>query len=277
MPKQKVDAYIITENISDPVRPSELEVIDKNSLFFLRFKTRLQSFNVFNRNNRMYMGNSMMQALKADHIMELQRKGSWIGEFGHPSSDDPKRILTIDPKMACHRIVSHTVNNSFVDGVVETLDNDGYGRQFAKMILQGVEPAFSLRALAGLTKRSDGKSVVQGKVHVVNYDAVILPSHPDAYRDETTPIQKIYKAVQADGNTMKECTCMPLTESAIMDFIAMESGNVKFISSVCDVAMEGMTLSEDLKNVILKESGATYVVPLEERIKYEVNNFMLKL
>ena len=276
MQKQRVDAYIITENFSEPVRPQNLEVIDKNSLFYVRFKTRLQSFNVFNRNNRMYMGNSMIPALNADHIKELQRKGAWLGEFGHPDSDNPKRILTIDPKLACHRIVSHSVNNSFVDGIVETLDN-GYGREFTKMILQGVEPAFSLRALAGLTKRPDGKSVVQGKVHVVNYDAVILPSHPDAYRDESAPIQKVYKAVNADGNTVTECTCTPLTESAIMDFIAMESGNVKFISSVCDVAMEGMTLSQDMKNVILKESGAIYIVPLEQRIKHEVNNFMLKL
>ena len=276
MNKQEVAAYLIMESTSEPSRVDNLEVFDKNSLFYLRFDTNLQDFNIRNRNRRIYMGTAMVPSLQAEHIIELQNKKSWFGEAGHPMSDDIKRILTIDPKLISHKIVSHSANNSGCRGTIETLDNK-YGREMTKHILQGMEPAFSLRALAPLVKKPNGDSVVQTKAHVVTYDWVILPSHKTAYRDESKPVEKIIKKITDGGNTVQECAITPVQESMIKDFIAMESTNVHLISNVCEVALESMQLTEDLKNVILKENNLTYVVSLEDKISHDINMYMRNL
>lgn len=277
MVKNELAAYLLMEATTDPVEPRNLKVFDKDQLFYLRFDTILQSFNVRNRNGRIYMGHAMIPSLNADHIIELERMRSWFGEAGHPISDDIKRILTINPQMISHKIVSHTVDNNYCKGTIETLDNDSYGRQMTKSILQGMKPAFSLRALAPLTKRADGTQLVQSKAHVVCYDWVILPSHRDAYIDETKPIQKIVKKIEDGGNGLTESFAQVVNESMVKDFIAMESTNVKVVSNVCEIATENMTVSSDLKNVILKEGDLTYFVPMEEKIKDDIRNYLSKM
>lgn len=276
MNKNEVAAYLIMESIQEPSRVDNLQVFDKNSLFYLRFDANLQDFNVENRNKRIYMGNAMVPSLQAEHIMELERKKSWFGEAGHPMTDDIKRILTIDPKLISHKIVSHTASVNGCRGTIETLDNE-YGRAMTKHILQGMEPAFSLRALAPLVKKPNGTSVVQTKAHVVTYDWVILPSHKTAYRDESKPVEKVVKKIVDAGNTVTECSITPVQENMLKDFISMESANVKLISNVCEVALGSMTLSEDMKTVILKESGLTYVIPIEEKISHDINRYMRNL
>lgn len=274
--KDEVIAYLIMEESLEPVKATDVQVFDKNNLFYVRFNATLQDFNVKNRNGRVYLGSAMIPSLNAEHIMELQRNGSWFGEAGHPMTDDIKRILTIDPKLISHRIVSHTVNNYKCTGKIETLDNE-YGRQMTKGILQGMNPAFSLRALAPLVKKPDGTSVVQSKCHAVCYDWVILPSHKTAYADNSAPVEKIVKNITAGGNVVSESAAIPVHENAIKDFISMESANVKLISNVCEVALGNMTLSPDMRNVIIREGSDTFVVKLEDKIKYDINQYMRNL
>jgi len=274
--KEEVIAYCIMEESLEPVQADNVQVFDKNSMFYLRFNATLQDFNVKNRNGRIYMGSAMIPSLTADHIMELQRNGSWFGECGHPMSDDIKRILTIDPKLISHRIVKHEVNNYRCTGTIETLDTE-FGRQMTKSILQGMNPAFSLRALAPLVKKPDGTAVVQSKCHAVCYDWVILPSHRVAYRDQSSPIEKVVKKLVENGNVVNEGSVVPVNESAIKDFISMESQNVKLVSNLCEVALGDMTLSKDMRHVILKEGNDSFVVKLEDKIKYDINNYMRQL
>lgn len=274
--KQEVAAYLIMESASEPARVENLQVFDKNSLFYVRFETVLQDFNVQNRNRRIYTSKAMIPSLQAEHIIELENKKSWFGEAGHPMTDDVKRILTIDPKLISHKIVSHTANNMGCRGVIETLDNE-YGKSMTKHILQGMEPAFSLRALAPLVKKPDGSAVVESRAHVVTYDWVILPSHKTAYRDESKPIEKVIKKITDGGNTVMECAITPVQEGMIKNFIAMESANLKLVSNVCEVALGSMTLSDDLRNVILKENNTTYIVPIEDKISHDINTYMRNL
>lgn len=273
MHKEEIAAYLIMESATETVPVKNLEVFDKGPLFYVRFATNLQDFNVKNRNNRIYLGNVMVPSLNADHIMELERKKSWFGEAGHPVTDDIKRILTIDPKMISHRIISHEASYNKCDGIIETTCTK-YGKDMTSLILQNMEPAFSLRALASVVKKPDNTQVIQTKAHVVTYDWVILPSHRSAYRDESKPIEKVVKSINDDGNVVNECTLTPVHESMLKDFISMESTNVKLISDVCEIALESMELSDDMKNVILRESGRTYIIPIEEKIKKDINNYL---
>jgi hypothetical protein len=277
MKKNEVAAYLIMESTMDPVKPQNLQVYNQNNMFFVKFDTTLQEFNKQNRNRRNYAGGPMSESLQAPHISELVQKKTWLGEAGHPHSTDVARILTIDPKLTSHRINNFRIEGSFLKGEVETLDNGIYGTQMTKQILQGMEPAFSLRALASLIKQADGSSLMRSKCHIVTYDWVILPSHNTAYRDQSKPIQKFAQSVAADGNTVTESAIVPVIESQITDFIKMESANVNLVSNVCEVAMESMTLSSDFSHVIVKEGSNTYAIKVEDKIKHDIRRYMTRM
>lgn len=282
MKKLELAALMVMESVSEPQKPKDLKVCRDMGLFYLQFRSILQDFGVRNRNRRTYDEDPMVQSLGMPHILELQSKKAWKGEFGHPLSDEPKRILTIEPKLTCHKINQLHFSKGMVSGDIETLDDGNYGTQFTKNILQGMEPAFSLRALAQVLKRPDGSSLVKSRSHVVTYDAVILPSHQKAYRDESVPIKRVIKSAMDDGNIVTESSrVVPILESQIADFIAMESTNVKLVSNVFEVACESMTFTKDLKFAILKEAvggeTTTFYVPIEERAKHDVRSFLSKL
>lgn len=278
MNKNELVACMIMEAVSDPVKPMNLQVNETNGLFYLNFDTCLQSFNVFNRNKRRYIASAMVPSLNADHIIELISKKSWYGEAGHPDDDNPRRILTIDPKLISHRINTKEIRGNKLYGNIDTLDNNSHGNEMTKCILQGMEPAFSLRALAPLTKHSDGSSTVNNKCHIVTYDWVILPSHKDAYRDQSKPVQKITESISSSGNNfIGGSQLIGVTEASIKDYISMESINVNWVSNVFDVMKESMVLNESMNSVVLKEGSETFVVKLEDRIKQEVRRYMTKM
>lgn len=273
MEKLETIAMLVMESVGEPMKVTNLERVKENGLFYLRFNTVLQSLNTLNRNRRIYTNGCIEPALQAPHIQELKMKKTWFGEAGHPMSENTSRILTIDPKLVSHKIVDTVVRGDIVSGTIETLDDDAYGTQMTKLILQGMEPAFSLRAMASLVKKNDGTSLANSRAHIVTYDWVVLPSHREAYRDASSPIQKVTKNIMNDGNCVTE-SAIVLTESAIRDFIAMESVNVSLVSNFYEVAKESMELTKDLNHVILREGSNTFMVKVEDKIKHEVKNFM---
>lgn len=275
MQKEEVISWLVMESVSDPQKPKDLKVRKDNGLFWVEFDSTLQYINRRNRNSRIYT-EQLKTDIHAPHIRELQQKKSWFGEAGHPMGGDMSRIMTIDPTMISHHIPFIDSEGDRIFGKVATMDNGGYGTQMTRMTLQGMEPAFSLRALTKLTKRPDGTSIAQGRSHIICYDWVILPSHKEAYRDQSTPIRKIHKDVETNGNVMKE-SLIPVTESMIKDFIAMESVNVNLISNLYEVTMESMELTPDMKNIILREGASTFYVKVEDKIQHDIMNFMSKL
>ena len=225
MQKDKIIAYAITESVSDPVMKKDIEECKDGSLHYLRIPATLQTFDVFNRNRRNYGGTAMREGLEAENVQELLLRKSWFGEAGHPMTDKMERILTIDPTMISHRIKSIDIQPKYVNGVIETLDNGGYGNHMTRLVLSGMEPAFSLRALAPLIKRNDGSTLIRSKPRVVTYDWVIYPSHKEAYQDISAPIQRIVKDARKVGNVVTE-SAVPVTEAQILDFISDESSNI---------------------------------------------------
>lgn len=279
MRKDQVIATIIMEETSVPSKPTNLNVMDKHDLFYLNFTTVLQEFNAQNRNRRTYYKEPMWESLNLPHIQELMRKNTWCGEAGHPMSDDTKRILTIDPKLISHTIKKIWMQGNLLYGEIETLDDGGgYGTKFTKNILQGQEPAFSLRALAQLVKMADGSSIVRTKSHIVTYDRVILPSHDKAYRDESVAIKKMYKDVTLEGNTMNaDPRLIPVHEASLTDYIMEESYNMHIVSNIMDVCKESVTFTSDLKSMVVKEGTDTYLVNIEDKIKRDVMDCLIRL
>ena len=226
----------------------------------------------------------MMEAVKADHIQELLYKGTWCGENGHPDSTDIKRILSIDMTKICHRIIDLEFQGNLLYGTIETLNDDAWGKQFTKHILQGLHPSFSLRALAAITKLGDGRGIIKTKPHIVTYDRVILPSHREAYMDNSKPITLVQSATESatiqesyipEGNTFDD-TVHEVNESAIasvLDYVKEESSTFKELATFFDANYDSVSLVDESK-VCINDGDRKIIVCLEDYIRHDIASYM---
>ncbi len=267
-------AMYVMEQVSEPCKPTNLVRRTENGLFYVTFDAVIQSLDVFNRNRRLYTRNAILESLAADHIIELIQNNTWCGEAGHPNSTDPKRIVTIDPKLVSHKISKVWDVGNLLNATIETLDDvNGFGRKMTNFVLQGGEPAFSLRALCPLIKKPDGTAICSKKGHIVTYDWVILPSHKEAYRDKSKPVNKMCQALESFGNEIED-SMVPVSESSLIGFLKEESKNIKLVSNLAEIACENMVITEDMKYAILSNGKDTVYVKIEDKIKYDVRRYM---
>lgn len=268
-------AVYVMEQVTEPTRPKNIVRCTDNNLFYIKFDAIIQSLDVFNRNRRLYTTKAITESLAAEHIIEMMQENSWCGEAGHPNTTDPKRIVTIDPKLVSHKINKVWTTGNLLNGTIETLDDvNGFGRKMTNFILQGGEPAFSLRGLCPLMKKPDGSAICAKKGHIVTYDWVILPSHKEAYRDKSKPIEKMCVSLEQFGNKIED-DLIPVTESSsLVNFLKEESKNIKLVSNLAEIACENMVITEDMKYAILNNGQDTVYVKIEDKIKHDVRNYM---
>ena len=281
---EQVQGYIVMESAMEPMKPKIIETMNEPNMFYVRFRTCLQSFDCFNRNKRNYNLRPMMEAVKADHIQELLYKGTWCGENGHPDSTDIKRILSIDMTKICHRIIDLEFQGNLLYGTIETLNDDAWGKQFTKHILQGLHPSFSLRALAAITKLGDGRGIIKTKPHIVTYDRVILPSHREAYMDNSKPITLVQSATESatiqesyipEGNTFDD-TVHEVNESTIasvLDYVKEESSTFKELATFFDANYDSVSLVDESK-VCINDGDRKIIVCLEDYIRHDIASYM---
>ncbi len=277
MKKDNVFAYVLMEEMSEPVQIRNVKECSKNGLLYLIFDTILQSFEVKNRNKRTYIGDAVMESLAAPHVQELIKKGSFVSEYGHPLVKDMSRVTQIDPARVCGRVNSYYRTGNLLKGEFETFDDGGLGTMLTRRILQGLEPAHSLRAVAKLSKDRNGNDIMNSRAHIIAYDTVILPSHVEAYRDESKDIRVVNQPIVATESTefgSHEEYAFVVNESMLTDFVMEESKNVKLIKNICEVIPETIKLTPDLKHIILKEGTETYYVDTEDKIKHDIRNFL---
>lgn len=279
MKKDNVFAYVLMEEMSEPVQIRNVKECSKNGLLYLIFDTVLQSFEVKNRNKRIYSGDAVMESLAAPHVQELIKKGSFVSEYGHPLVKDMSRVTQIDPARVCGRVNSYYRTGNLLKGEFETFDDGGLGTMLTRRILQGLEPAHSLRAVAKLSKDRNGNDIMNSRAHIIAYDTVILPSHVEAYRDESKDIRVVNQPIVATESAefgSHEEYAFVVNESMLTDFVMEESKNVKLIKNICEVIPETIKLTPDLKHIILKEGTETYYVDTEDKIKHDIRNFLSK-
>ena len=276
--KEEVVAHVIMEQTSEPCAVN-VKDYNKNGLLYVTFDTVFQSFGVKNRNKRMYDGDAVMASWNAPHIQELIRKKSFVSEYGHPLDQSMSRITQIDPDRICGRINSYYRSGNLLKGEFETFDDGRMGTMLTRRILQGMEPAFSVRMLAKLTRTKDGTMLMNQPGHLVTADCVILPSHCEAYRDESKSINIVNKAIcESAGADISEeqyrDMVFAINESMFTDFIKEESKNFKLVQSVEEVIGDSIKLTKDLNNIILTEGSNTYYIKTEDKIKHDIRNFM---
>lgn len=280
MEKNEVIAHVIMEQTADPCAVNVRD-FNRNGMTYVIFETVFQSFGVKNRNKRIYDGDAVMASWNAPHIQELIRKKSFVSEYGHPLDQSMHRVTQIDPARICGRINSYYRSGNLLKGEFETFDDGACGTMLTRRILQGMEPAFSVRMLAKLSRTKDGTMLMNTPGHLVTADCVILPSHMEAYRDETKNISVVNKAITESAGadiTAEQYLDMvfAINEAMFTDFIKEESKNFKLVKNVEEVIGDTFKLTKDLNNIIIKEGTDTYYVKVEDKIKHDIRNFMSK-
>ena len=268
------DAYADYYAVMEQTTPEDSDVqILKHSegaLNFLRFRTCLQSFYGRNRNRRLWKASQIKTMANAEHVQELIRNGSFVGEAGHPTAVSGKltleRICTIDPLRCSHRITAlEWQGESLLYGTVETLDEGPGtpGRRFMNNILQGVNPAFSLRSLVPQRKNADGSIDVLGPGRMICYDRVYLPSHKEAYRDESIPVKEIVSKPKFE-----------VVMESFTDYMMSHSDKINRVLDGLDPAMESVAYDPNSQMVSVKtDAGRLFVAP-ELKYRKELSNLM---
>lgn len=250
--------YILLENDEPQQKISNMEIVDKPHLFFVRFDTVLQSLDVRNRNMRIYKKTAVEAGLKAPEISELIDKGKWLGEAGHPITKDIQRIATVDPKYTSHRIIKWWLDGNLVKATVETLDDGLYGTKLTKGIIQGITPSFSLRALAMLEKNKT-TSYVNKPPRIITYDEVVLPSHKEAYAED-----KSYKNVAKVTNG-----AIAIEATDLKNYLVNKSDNLKIVCESFDIDPNSISVVNP-NQISVKKKGMTCVFALENKLAYQI-------
>ena len=272
--ENSIVGYILMENDTTFKEVSDLQVCDKNNLFYCRFNTILQSLDCLNRNKREYNGDAIVASLSTPEIQELIAHNKFKGEAGHPVGMPTQRIATVDPKCTCHRITKWWRDGELIRGTVETLDDGLYGTKLTKAILQGEDPSFSYRGFATMVKRN-GHDYVATPPRCIAYDEVNLPSHKEAYampgrtfvdRDmkgnEKTFVKESEEYTAGDMS-------IAVHESDIADLVTRKSESLAIVCESFDLTPDMLT-KITYRDFRLKKGGNTYVGKLEDSVARDV-------
>lgn len=214
----------------------------------------------------------MKKMLAEKHVSELLQRKSLLNENSHPIATTGQttieRIMTIDPNNVVSMIRSFEWRGELLYGVIETIDDgpNGKGTMFMRNILQGIEPAYSLRSLVPQRKNPDNTIIVTGSGRYVTHDRVILPSHEEAYIDKSVPVKNIITKPQFQ--TVME---------SFTDFVLERSNKINRIIDNLDPVTESANIDKNgLLSINTREDGKLLIFP-ENKYRKEISSFFKNL
>ncbi len=265
-------AYIISEQTysGKPEIISKTEEINEKKS--VRFNQTLQDADTRNRNTREYEKSGLEDGLNRENVRELEKRKSWFGEAGHPIDPTQSRQLTIDPKCISHRINKHWWEKNLIKGVIETALTP-LGFMLRDLVVeQEVEMAVSLRAIGNVVSNG-GKIKVTKPMHIVTYDWVFYPSHKVAYKDAGFITESVTKL---GNNMISESVFIPLgnDKDKALSYIREQSANFRLVSELFG-DFDNISLVDN-KRVILESANEKVIIPVEQYISNEIDDYLNK-
>lgn len=267
---QKPFGYIILENDNSVAETTNVEVIEKPQLFYVRFNTVLQSLDCNNRNKRNYNGNALVEGLSTPEINELIANKKWKGECDHPITKDIQRIATVLSTKSSHYITKWWRDGNLIKGTIESIsDGEGlYGTALARRVLQNENPSFSLRALAMLEK-SGNITYVNKPPRVITYDEVNLPSHKEAYAEPKK--QKVIDDGQKQF--VYENGAIAIDAGDIKDMLVSKSDNLKIVCESFDIDPMSIGITNNGDMLTIKNGSDRIVFTPEKKLARDISNY----
>lgn len=188
--------YLAEESSPDDIKLDNLKVIDKCGAVWAVFDACIHSFDVLNRNQRMYDGDNVWNRITTnERIQDGLRKKCWYGEMDHPGQNftsmalTAERVQKIDMANRSHVITKPRRDRNLLIATIETCPGTDAGIGFARDMIRGLIPSFSCRSIASMKMRGNKPYVDVKKI--VTYDWVIYQSHREA--------EQIGPAILKDG------------------------------------------------------------------------------
>ena len=257
-----------------------VDVIDKGyGVFYVKFRTCLHSFDVLNRNSRMYESANIQECLNTERIRSYLSHGGWYGEENHPTPKykdmplSPERIQDIDMDNTSHRMLNPHVENNLLISDMETDAGTAAGMNLARKMVQGFIPAFSCRAIAGLMLKNN-KPVVNVR-KIITYDWVLYQSHREAEQITSAPTTFVNKFAdtvnEASENTAND-VAIPLKE--ILESVGRTDVNAQLIMESFDLTYDDMVgFTPDHKNLLIKDNNNMIYCNIDPATRNKVNDF----
>jgi hypothetical protein len=257
----------------------------------------IQDLEAENRNGRIYEIKEMDPELNGDRLKELISTGNLCGHAGHPSSTELSIQSVIDPKQICVRFDKVWRNGKDIHANFHGTNNE-LGKMFEQDLIEGVKPAFSLRALGSVDRRRDGKCYVRN-IRIITWDHVIYPSHKKAYTSHIIDAKDRNKAINesaiigingkplADNElhrkamitegTAADGFLTPIMNQQVVSYIKEESANIKTILNTFDTLYESAVLVEGGRKVALSlKGGDKIIVNLEQYVQDSIMDWCSK-
>lgn len=262
---------------------------NNNGVFSVTYEQVLQSFDVMNRNGRMYDGNNVWDCIIHNPKIQSQlAHNGWFMELDHPFSHykgmelSPERVQNICYDRRCAVVKNPRRESNLLKGTITTTSND-LGIGLARDIVNiNYKPMASLRAIATMIAKN-GKPYVKVK-KVINYDTVSFASHPEA--DTVSTPRPVIKTIKAITESVVDSTfgviekvyndvAIPLTE--ILESVGKTDPNFQLVMESFDLDMndfEGIELNPVQSHAIVKDRDNRVYINISPESVHKVNDFL---
>jgi hypothetical protein len=269
--------FIEEQTSPDDYKIKNFHVENENGIFYTEFDACLHSFDVMNRNSRMYEASNIDKCLHTERILSYLAHGGWYGEMNHPTpkyKDKPlssERIQDIDMHNTSHRMLNPHIENNLLVSKVQTDAGTDSGMNLAKKMVQGFIPSFSCRAIATLVLKS-GKPVVDVR-KIITYDWVLYPSHKEADQLTSTPTKFVNKSTNCVQENTSEDILIPLKE--ILENVGRTDVNAQAIMEAFDLTNDDLVgFTPDKKNMIMKDNNNMIYCNINQESRKKVNEYL---
>lgn len=284
----KVDSALGLIYISEQTSPEDnvvknMDVIDKgNGVFYVKFRTCMHSFDVLNRNSRMYDASNIMDCIGSERIQHYLSHGGWYGEMDHPTPFiqgeklHPERINLIWMKNTSHRFLNPTVERNLLMSDVETDAGTDAGMNLAKKMVQGFIPGFSCRAIASMVNKNGRPLVLCRKV--VCYDWVLYQSHREAEQDTSVKnsfISKVAKTTDMITEKVKDGAkeiLVPLKE--ILENVGRTDVNAQVVMEAFELSNDDLVgFNKDHSQIVIRDDNNLIYCNMDFDTRNKVNDY----
>lgn len=260
---------ILEQELPKQYQSPQVHDISKDKVII---ETVLQEAEEINRNKRRYTKKAIESGINHPMFQEKLKRKNLFGEANHPLSDSVERQSVIDQTRISHIIERVWWEGNVLMGQVAAA-NTAVGQDFAALVRQGCEMAFSMRGLGGVVKKEGEITVVHDPLLIITYDNVVYPSHANAYQ---TKILKEEVNIVKDNPILQEGILVPCDyKESIKKYIMAESNQIPEAIDQLGLDPSTAELANDNKlSISVKTEEGRIILFTEEKIKHEINQFL---
>lgn len=281
--------YLAEQTSPEDYKLSEVKITEKLGATWASFVAILHSFDVMNRNRRMYDSDNTWKSLMSnERIQDALRKRGWFGEMDHPGQNftnmalTAERVQKIDMGNRSHIILNPRRQGNLLIADIETCPGTEAGLGMARDIVRGLIPSFSCRSIATMKNRNNKPYVEIRKL--ITYDWVLYPSHREAEMI-TKPMAETQKIALESANPVLSNTsffdfskdfCVPMNEFVdFKEFLCDFDQNTAFVMESADLSLNNITGFDPItNNVIIESEGNKLFVNTSIKTKKKVEDFL---